>query len=249
MSIELKLTVAALISGSVGSVAIASLLLLFREAILERISTWLAYMAGGTLLGAAFFGMIPKALSQMDINQTMQLILAGIFFFFILEKLILWHTCKNKNCERHIHAAAPMILIGDAFHNAIDGIVIAASFLTSIDMGLLVTLSVIFHEIPQEMGDFGILLKSGLSKKKALWYNMLSGSSAILAGIFAYFFMQELKCFIPYALTFSAASFLYIALAELIPEMHKKTKISESVVQIMLIFIGISIIYLIKLIH
>ncbi|NCC99784.1 MAG: ZIP family metal transporter [Bacteroidia bacterium] len=249
MSLELKLTVVALISGSVGSVAIASLLLLFRGVIMERIYTWLAYMAGGTLLGAAFFGMIPKALSLMDTNQTMQLILAGIFFFFILEKLILWHTCRNKNCERHIHTAVPMILIGDAFHNAIDGIVIAASFLSSIEMGLVVTLSVIFHEIPQEMGDFSILLKSGLSKKKALWYNMLSGSSAILAGILAYFFMQWMECFIPYALTFSAASFLYIALADLIPEMHKKTKISESVVQIMLIFIGISIIYLIRLIH
>src|SRR5574344_1741798 len=132
MSLEFELAVAALISGSVGSVAIASLLLLFKGAVLEKISTGLAYMAGGTLLGATFFGMIPKALSLMDTAQTMQLILAGIFFFFILEKLILWHTCKNKNCERHIHAAAPMILIGDAFHNAIDGIIIAASFLTSI---------------------------------------------------------------------------------------------------------------------
>lgn len=246
MNLEFELTVAALMSGSVGSVAIASLLLLFRKAILEKISTLLSYMAGGTLLGAAFFGMIPKALSLMNTTQTMQLILAGIFFFFILEKLILWHTCKNRNCERHIHTAVPMILIGDAFHNAIDGIVIAASFLTSIELGFFVTLSVIFHEIPQEMGDFGILLKSGLSKKKALWYNMLSGSTAIISGILAYFFMQGMKSFIPYALTFSAASFLYIAMAELIPEMHKKTKTSESIIQIMLIFTGISIIYLIK---
>lgn len=249
MNLSLGLIFIALISGSIGSVGIAALLLLLKENILQKVSTLLAYLAGGTLLGAAFFGMIPEALSLLDIPTTMQLILGGIVFFFVLEKLLLWHTCKNKDCERHIHAAAPMILIGDAFHNAIDGIVIAASFLASTEIGIFVTFSVIFHEIPQEMGDFGILLKSGLSKRKALWFNMLSGSTAIISGILAYFFMQGMESFIPYALTFSAASFLYIAMAELIPEMHKKTKTSESIIQILLILTGISIIFLIKLIQ
>ncbi|MBV5343041.1 ZIP family metal transporter, partial [bacterium] len=117
--------------------------------------------------------MIPNALNMLDAPKVLQLVLGGIMFFFVLEKIILWRTCRNKDCERHINAAAPIILIGDAFHNAIDGIVIAASFLTSTELGVFVTLSVVFHEIPQELGDFGILLKSGLSKKKALFYNAL----------------------------------------------------------------------------
>ncbi len=247
MNFGLFFTIIALFAGSIGSVALASLLLLLRNDKLQKISTYLTYLAGGTLLGAAFLGMIPNALNMLEAPKVLQLILGGILFFFVLEKIILWRSCRNKDCERHLHAAAPMILIGDAFHNAIDGIVIAASFLTSTELGIFVTLSVVFHEIPQELGDFGILLKSGLSKKKALFYNALSGSSAIVTGIAAYFFMQQLKAFIPYALAFSAASFLYISMAELIPEMHKKTKFNESIIQILLVIIGIFIIYSIRL--
>jgi zinc and cadmium transporter len=249
MDVKLVYTIIALVAGSVGSVALAALLLLFSDKPLMRISTYLSYLAGGTLLGAAFLGMIPNALTVLDAPYVLQIVLAGIIFFFVLEKIILWRTCRNKDCERHLHAAAPMILVGDAFHNAIDGIVIAASFLTSTELGIFVTLSVVFHEVPQELGDFSILLRSGLSKKKALFYNALSGSSAIVTGILAFYFMQELKSFIPYALAFSASSFLYIAMAELIPEMHKKTKAFESVAQILLIIAGIFIIFLIKQIH
>jgi zinc and cadmium transporter len=248
MNSSLFFTIIALIAGSVGSVALAGLLLLLKDDKLQKISIHLAYLAGGTLLGAAFLGMIPNALTMLEAPKVLQLVLGGILFFFMLEKIILWRTCRNKDCERHLSAAAPMILIGDAFHNAIDGVVIAASFITSTELGVFVTLTVIFHEIPQELGDFGILLNSGLSKKKALFYNLLSGSSAIFTGIIAYFFMQQMKSFIPYALAFSASSFLYIAMAELIPEMHKKTKLKESIVQILLVIIGIFIIYSIRLI-
>jgi zinc and cadmium transporter len=249
MSDSLIYTIIALFVGSVGSVALAGLLLLVKDGKLQVISTHLTYLAGGTLLGAAFLGMIPKAISMAEGNLVLMLILAGIVFFFILEKIIIWRTCRNKNCERHLHAAAPMILIGDAFHNAIDGVVIAAAFLTSKEMGVFVTLSVIFHEIPQELGDLGILLKSGMTKNKALLYNMLSGSSALLFGVIAYFFMDTVRSFIPYALAFSASSFLYIALADLIPEMHKKTKLNEAIVQITLVITGIAIIFVIKYIQ
>jgi len=242
-------TLIALFAGSIGSVALVGLLLLLNDEKLQKISTYLTYLAGGTLLGAAFLGMIPNALNMLDAPKVLQLVLDGIMFFFVLEKIILWRTCGNKDCERHINAAAPIILIGDAFHNAIDGIVIAASFLTSTELGIFVTLSVVFHEIPQELGDFGILLKSGMSKKKALFYNVLSGSSAIVTGILAYFFMQQLKTYMPYALAFSASSFLYIAMAELIPEMHKKSKTLESISQILLILTGILFIYIIKFLH
>jgi zinc and cadmium transporter len=246
MSESLIFTLAALIAGSVGSVGFAGLLLLLKDSKLQIISTNLTYLAGGTLLGAAFLGMIPKAISMLDSEVVFAVILAGLFFFFVLEKIILWRTCRNKDCERHLKAAAPMILVGDAFHNAIDGIVIAASFLTSIELGIFVSISIIFHEVPQELGDFGILLKSGFSRQKALFYNMLSGSSAIVAGMAAYFFMGAVKSLIPYALAFSASSFLYIALADLIPEMHQKTKLKESIHQILLIIVGVFIIYVAK---
>ena len=245
MSESLIFTIVALIAGSVGSVGLAGLLLLLKDSRLQNISTYLTYLAGGTLLGSAFLGMIPEAITMLDSQTVFEFILAGILFFFVLEKIILWRTCRNIDCERHIKAAAPMILVGDAFHNAIDGVVIAASFLTSTELGIFVSISIVFHEVPQELGDFGVLLKV-YSKRRALLYNMLSGSSAILAGIVAYYFMGTMKSLIPYALAFSASSFLYIALADLIPEMHQKTKLKESIIQILLIIVGVLIIYIVK---
>ncbi|MDD4822731.1 MAG: ZIP family metal transporter [Bacteroidales bacterium] len=240
------LVLIALFAGSVGSVLLAGLLLLLNDKRLQQISTYLAYLAGGTLLGATFLGMIPKATSMLSSDIVLEITLAGILFFFILEKIILWRTCRNKECERHLQTAIPMILIGDAFHNAIDGIVIAASFLTSTEMGVFVTLSVIFHEIPQELGDFGILLKGGMLRSKALLYNALSGSTAIIMGVIAYYYLNTAQSIIPYALAFSASSFLYIALADLIPEMHKKTKFKESAIQILIVSLGILLVYLIN---
>lgn len=232
--------------GSIGSVGLAALMLLLKNDKLDKLATYLSYFAGGTLLGAAFLGMLPKAIELLNAKTVLILVLGGILFFFILEKIILWRSCKNNNCERHSSASiAPIILIGDAFHNAIDGIVIAASFLTSVELGFFATISVVLHEIPQELGDFGILIKSGYSKRKALFYNALSGSTAIILGIIAYFILEEVKMLIPWALSFSAASFLYIALADLIPEMHRKTKVSESILQFLLISLGISLIALI----
>lgn len=244
---ELVYILIALLLGSVGSVALAGLLLVLRQDRLEAISTYLMYLAGGTLIGAAFLGMIPKAIGMTDPRWVLQAILLGILLFFILEKIILWRTCRDRECERHLHAAAPIILIGDAFHNAIDGIVIAASFLTSTELGVFVTLSVILHEIPQELGDFGILIKSGLSRAKAFWFNVLSGSTAIVFGVVAYFTLESLQSWIPYALAFSAASFLYIAMADLIPEMHRKTRLKDTLSQVLLVILGILIIYLIIL--
>ena len=233
----------ALFLGSIGSVALAGMMLILNNQKLETLSTYLMYLAGGTLLGAAFLGMIPKAISMSEPVLILQTVMFGILFFFILEKIILWRSCRNKNCERHMHAAAPIILIGDAFHNAIDGVVIAASFLTSTELGIFVTFSVVLHEIPQELGDFGILIRSGFSRSKAFRYNALSGATAIVAGVAAYYTLDSIKSMIPYTLAFSASSFLYIALADLIPEMHRKTSFKASISQVLLIILGILIIY------
>lgn len=237
-------TIIALIAVSMGSVGLSGLLLLLNDKWLTKVSSYLLYLAGGTLLGSAFLGLVPEATEELCINDVVSWVVVGLILFFVLEKIILWRTCHNKECERQNHAAAPMIIIGDAFHNAIDGVVIAASFLTSVELGIFVTLSVLLHEIPQELGDFGILIKSGYSRKKALFFNLLSGSSSLIAGVLAYFLLDYVEAFIPYTIAIAAASFMYVALADLIPEMHKETKPRESLIQIVLIITGIVIIYL-----
>lgn len=244
---ELAAIMIALFLGSIGSVMLAGLLLSLKDEWLRKVSTFMMYLAGGTLLGAATLGMIPRAGAMTNLSSVMQIVLWGIVVFFLLEKLILWRTCRNKKCERHLRAAGPIILIGDAFHNAIDGIVITAAFLSSAELGVFVTLSVILHEIPQELGDLGILIQNGYSRRKAFWLNTLSGASAIPAGLAAYFAMEAVKPMIPYVLAFSAASFLYIALADLIPEMHRKTTLKDSLSQILLVIFGILVIYTIIL--
>ncbi len=240
---ELIYVIVALLAGSVGSIALAALMLLLPDKQLDRYAGWLMYLAGGTLLGAAFLGMIPKAIALKSSDQVFLAVIIGILFFFILEKLILWRSCGNEGCERHKNAAVPIILIGDAAHNAIDGVVIAASFLNSVELGVFVTISVMMHEIPQELGDFGILIKGGLSRRKALLMNMLSGLTALIAGVLAYFMLESLQNLIPWALAFSAASFIYIALADLIPEMHRKTSLKESATQFVLVLAGVALIY------
>ena len=241
---ELLYVLIALFLGSIGSVALAGVMLTLNDQKLEKVSTLLMYLAGGTLLGSAFLGMIPKAVSMAEPKLIFTVILSGILLFFLLEKMILWRSCRNKDCERHVNTAAPIILIGDAFHNAIDGVVIAASFLTSTELGVFVTLSVILHEIPQELGDFGILIKSGYSRSKAFWFNALSGATAIVFGVASFYTLDTIRSMIPYTLAFSASSFLYIALADLIPEMHRKTTLKDSFSQVLLIVTGILIIYL-----
>jgi zinc and cadmium transporter len=241
---QLIYTIIALLAASIGSVMLSGSLLLLSNKWLEKISSYLLYLAGGTLLGAAFLGLIPEAAESMHLDDVLIWVLVGILFFFLLEKFILWRMCHDENCERQVHAAGPMIIIGDAVHNAIDGVVIAASFLTSTELGVFVTISVVLHEIPQELGDFGILIKSGYTRKKALLYNLLSGTSSLVFGIAAYFLLDLVQGFIPYALAVAAASFLYVSLADLIPEMHKETRPKESIIQFLLILLGVAIIYL-----
>jgi zinc and cadmium transporter len=242
----LSYIIIALFIGSAGSVLLAGLLLLFHDDKLHIIATFLSTLAGGTLLGAAFLGMLPKATSLAAAGVVFKVTLAGIILFFLTEKIILWRICGNKDCVRHQNASSQLILVGDGFHNFIDGIIITASFYTSISFGVLVTLSVFAHEIPQELGDFGILIKNGFSKKKAIFYNVLSSFTTIIGGIITYFALDYARSMIPYVLAFSAASFIYIALADLVPQMHQKTSLRDSFIQLTLILTGVAIIYLLE---
>jgi len=235
----------ALFITSTGSASFVALMLLLKKKNLESICTYYMYLAGGTLLGAAFLGMIPTAISKTDPKHIFQAILLGILFFFILEKFILWRSCGDKNCERHMKAAVPIILIGDIFHNAIDGVVVAAAFLTSTEFGIFTTFAIVLHDIPADLADFGILIKSGLSRRKAFWLNILGGSTAIISGVITFYTLSLAKSSIPYALAFAASSFIYIALADLVPEMHRKASLKDAFKQIILIFSGVLIVYLI----
>lgn len=227
--------------GSIGAIIIAMAFIQLGKEHQEKLIPCLVSYATGTLLAAALLGMIPTAIikSGYELNMVLSIVLGGILFFFILEKLVIWRHCHQIECEVTESAAGPIIIFGDAFHNLVDGIVIAAAFLIDFMIGIAVSLSVIAHELPQELGDIGILIDKNYTKKKAFIYNALSGSTTIPAAIIGYFILDQISLAIPYVLAISAASFLYIALSDLTPELHRKVGFRFSVRQILLIFAGI----------
>ncbi len=236
------------ILGSLGAIAGAALMLLFPKNARKSILPCLISYATGTLLGAAFLGMIPRALSQASPIAVSGTILAGIVLFFALEKMVIWRHCHDEECEVHARSG-PLLLIGDAFHNFVDGFVIAAAFLTSIPFGIAASLAVIAHEIPQEVGDFAILLENGYSRMKALLLNSLSSITTLPGAIIAYYFLGETQQAIPYILALSAASFIYIAVADLMPGLHRRTTPGSALLQFILIAAGIGTIGLIQFTH
>ena len=224
--------------GSIGATSGAAMMLLFPENIRKVIVPNLISYATGTLLGAAFLGMIPAGLKHTPAIEITSTVLTGIVLFFILEKIVLWRHCHDDECKVHAQAA-PLILIGDAFHNFVDGVVIAAAFLTSIPLGISVALAVIAHEIPQEVGDFGILLNNGYSRTKALVLNNLSAATTLPGAVMAYFWIGKSQAAVPYILSLSAASFIYIATADLIPSLHQRVALGSSILQLFLMLAGI----------
>ncbi len=226
--------------GSIGAIsAAAAFVFLADKAQKYLISILIAY-ATGTLLTAALYGLIPEAIEGAggEPHMIMLLVLGSILFFFFLEKIIIWRNCPDATCDVHA-AAGPIVLIGDAFHNLTDGIVIAAAFLTDFTIGIAVGFAIIAHEIPQETGDFGILLNGGYSKKKSYLYNVVSSTTTIPAAIISYFILESITLITPYILAISAASFLYIALSDLTPELHQKLGLKHSVRQLIFILAGI----------
>lgn len=231
------------ILGSIGAVAGAALMLLFPDSIRRTLVPGLVSYATGTLLGAAFLGMIPAGLKQAPAFAVMATVLAGMVLFFMLEKLVLWRHCHEDECEVH-GRAGPLILIGDAFHNFVDGVVIAAAFLTSIQLGITASFAVIAHEVPQEVGDFAVLLDNGYGRSKALLLNSLSAAATLPGAVVAYFWLGETHAAVPYILALSAASFIYIAAADLIPGLHRQVNIAASLRQFVLLLAGIGTIAL-----
>jgi len=237
--------------GSIGAILIVAAFLLLHEKIQKALVSCLISYATGTLLTAALLGLIPHALRHTTADNSstiLSAVLAGIILFFILEKLVIWRHCHEVECPVH-GAAGPIILVGDAFHNATDGVVIAAAFLTSIPIGIAASISVIAHEIPQEVGDFAILLHVGYAKKKAFVLNVLSGLTTLPAAILAYYALATAHVAIPYVMAISAASFLYIALTDLYPELHREVRFQYAVRQFIMMFIGVGTILLLLQFH
>jgi len=234
--------------GSVGAIAGAALLLFFQEGTRKTLLPCLLSYAIGTLLGAAFLGMIPHALQQATPIAISGTVLVGIVLFFVLEKIVIWRHCHDTECEVH-SSAGPLILIGDAFHNFVDGFVIAAAFLTSVPLGVAASLAVIAHEIPQEVGDFAILLENGYSKTRALILNSLSSLTTLPGAVIAYFYLGATREAVPFILALSAASFIYIAVADLVPSLHRQTGLKAALMQFVLILAGIGTIAIFQLVH
>jgi zinc and cadmium transporter len=211
-----------------------------------RVNVLISY-AIGALLGAAFLEVLPHALEHGDAQRMAGTVLFGILVFFLLEKLVLWRHCHHDHCEAHdAHAPAHdhgrsglMILVGDTFHNFVDGVLIAAAFLENTQLGIVTALAIIAHEIPQEIGDFLILLHSGYSRARALAFNLLSSLATMLGALLAYFALSELGEWVPYLLCFAAASMIYVAVADLIPGLHKRTELKATLQQISLICLGV----------
>ncbi len=219
----------------------------------HRVGILISY-AIGALLGAAFLEILPHALEHGDPHKMAGTVLFGILVFFVLEKLVLWRHCHHDHCEAH-DAQAPahdhgrsglLILIGDTFHNFVDGILIAAAFLENTELGIVTALAIIAHEIPQEVGDYMILLHSGYSKVKALAFNLLSSLATLIGATLAYFALSELTEWIPSLLGLAAASMIYVAVADLIPGLHKRTELKATLQQVVLIGMGIASIAIVQ---
>jgi len=214
----------------------------------------LVSFAIGSLLGAVFLEILPHALaSGGNVHSLFATVLGGILGFFVLEKLVLWRHCHIEDCEAHDHHADPndggrsglMIIIGDGFHNFVDGILIAAAFLQSTELGVVTAAAIIAHEIPQEIGDFVILLHSGYSKIAALTLNLLSSLAMLVGALLTYFMLRAAQEWIVTVLALAAASMIYVAVADLIPGLHRRPELRATAQQVALIALGVTVIWLV----
>ncbi len=219
----------------------------------QRVNVLISY-AIGALLGAAFLEILPHALEHGDPHRMAGTVLFGILAFFVLEKLVLWRHCHHDHCEAHDPQAPAndhgrsglMILVGDTFHNFVDGILITAAFLENTQLGIVTALAIIAHEIPQEVGDYLILLHSGYSRARALVFNLLSSLATLVGAFLAYFALSQLSEWIPMLLCIGAASMIYVAVADLIPSLHKRTELKATLQQILLIGLGVASIAVVR---
>ena len=230
--------------GSLGGLLTASLFLLLGDSLRVRLVPWLISYAVGTLLGVALLALLPEALAHLDPTRALATLLGGVLVFFLLEKLVIWRHCHSAHeCEVHTSSAASLVIVGDAFHTFVDGAVIAAAVVTSVPLGITTAIAVAAHEIPQEVGDVAILLRAGYSRQRAFLLNLASGAGGILGAVGMLAASGTVPGLLPYVLSFAAGSFLYVAMADLIPDLHRGVE-GGPVRQLLIIAAGIATITL-----
>ena len=223
--------------------------LAIKEKKLKKILLYLVSFSAGALFGDAFIHLLPEAAAEGFSMSISLSLLLGIVVFFILEKVIDWHHYHGTNKTMHVHPFAITNLIGDAFHNFIDGLIIGASYLVSVPVGFATTLAVVFHEIPQEIGGFGVLLQGGFTKIKALFFNFLTALMAVLGAVVALVVGTNVTAFTTFLIPFAAGTFIYIAGSDLIPELHKEVNVKRSMMQLVAFLLGIGVMALLLLLE
>lgn len=217
-----------------------------KQKLFEKILLILVALSAGALMGGAFLHLIPEAMKSGNPNVLLY-VLVGFTLFFIIEKAFHWRHCHNGKCD--IHSFAYMNLFGESIHNFIDGLIIAAGYVVSIPLGISTTIAVALHEIPQEIGDFGVLIYGGFKKKKALLLNFLVGLTAMLGGIIGFYLTSLIEGAMVFLLALAAGGFIYISASDLIPEIRKETDVSKSLLIFLVFLIGIALMFLLKFIE
>lgn len=245
------IVLATALSGAVSALLAGGVLLLSATA-RARLLPHLVSFATGALLGAALLALLPHAVEGAGSDHAHDIgiaLVVGILVFFMLEKLVLWRHCHGPDCDTHMphgeardRAAAWLVLTGDGLHNALDGVLIAAAFLTDPKLGIVTAVAVAAHEIPQEIGDFAVLLHGGFSRMQALLLNLAVSLTSVVGAVLAYFALREVMAWLPYALAIASASFIYVAVADLIPTLHRKVDARTSAAQVSLIVLGVALI-------
>ncbi|MAF50970.1 MAG: ZIP family metal transporter [Nanoarchaeota archaeon] len=235
----LQIIIATFIASAISLLGIFTLYL--KDKLLDKILLSLVSLAAGALLGDAFLHLIPEAIAYFNNETVFLYILIGFTLFFVVEKFLHWHHCHKGHCEDH--SIAHMNLIGDGIHNFIDGLIIAASFVADFRLGVVTTLAVILHEVPQELGDFGVMVYGGYSKLKALLLNFLTATGAILGGVIGYFLSTFTEASVMFLLPFAAGGFIYIAASDLIPEIKKEVELKKNLLNFIFFLVGVFLMY------
>lgn len=234
----------------VSAVSFVGVMFLMRKNFVDKILFYLVSFAVGALLAGAFLDLLPEAIEDGATPFMVFLfVLIGMLAFYVMEKFIWWHHCHHTphpGCHR-IKSVAYLNLIGDGLHNILDGVIIATTYLVSIPVGVAATVAVMAHELPQEIGDFGILVWSGFSKGKALLWNFISGCTAFIGGLIVYFLASRFEGILVYLMSISAGGFIYMASVDLIPHLHEEKEGRKSIIQFLCVLAGIGVILLVKL--